>query len=58
MMNDPGLHGEGEGSVFYIPSDLLWVWEHSSCEVKLGEGEKRDKEKKFPTKKIYSTLNA
>lgn len=42
----------GEGSVFYIPSDLLWVWEHSWCEVKLGEGEKKDKEEKFPTKKF------
>lgn len=35
----------GEGSVFYIPSDLLWVWEHSWCEVKLGEGDRGIKRK-------------
>ena len=43
--------GGGKCSVFYIPSDLLWVWEHNWCEIKLGQGGKRMKEEEFPTKK-------
>lgn len=30
----------GKCSVFYIPSDLLWVCEHSWCEIKLRERRK------------------
>lgn len=37
----------GKCSVFYIPSDLLWICEHSWCEIKLRE----KKDEKYPTKK-------
>lgn len=39
----------GKCSVFYIPSDLLWVWEQSWCEIKL-----REKGGKVPDKEIHS----
>lgn len=39
----------GKCSVFYIPSDLLWVCEHSWCEIKLR------KKRKVPNKESHSS---
>lgn len=49
----PGPPWGGKGSVFYILSDLLWVWERSWCEIRLGKGGKREKGEKFPTKNSF-----